>query len=50
MQWHITEFVTGLIGVAFIGAAFIHSLQRIRNEKAVGRREHPRVGSEHQPV
>jgi uncharacterized protein len=49
LQWHIPELVTGLIGVAFIGAAFIHSLQRIRAARVAGE-EVPRVGSEHQPV
>jgi len=49
LQWHIPELITGLIGVAFIGAAFIHSLQRIRAAKVSGE-EIPRVGSEHQPV
>jgi uncharacterized protein len=49
LQWHIPELVTGLIGVAFIGAAFIHSLRRIRTAKVSGE-EIPRVGSEHQPV
>jgi hypothetical protein len=50
LQWHIPELVTGLIGVAFIGAAFLHSLRRIRNARVAGETEHPRVGSEHQPV
>ena len=49
MGWHIPEFITGLIGVAFIGAAFLHSLRRIRTAKVSGE-EIPRVGSEHQPV
>ncbi len=50
LQWHIPELVTGLIGVAFIGAAFLQSLGRIRSARAAGETDHPRVGTEHQPV
>ena len=49
LQWQIPELVTGLIGVMFIGASFIHSLRRIRTLKAAGS-EPPRVGAEHQHV
>jgi hypothetical protein len=34
-EWHVPEVVTGLIGVAFIGASFLGSLLRIRREAKV---------------
>jgi hypothetical protein len=33
---HISEFITGLLGVAFIGAAFISSIQRNKRLRAKG--------------
>lgn len=48
LEWEIPELVTGLIGVAFIGAAFIHSIQRIRKEPS---EDHSiDVGAEHERV
>ena len=48
LEWHIPELITGLIGVVFIGAAFIHSLQRIRKNPTED--HHIHVGSEHEKV
>jgi hypothetical protein len=49
LEWHIPEIVTGLVGVAFIGAAFIASLRRLRNGHSADD-EHAHVGTEHQRV
>jgi hypothetical protein len=48
LEWHIPEIVTGLVGVAFIGAAFLQSIRRIRKEPAEDHAIH--VGAEHERV
>jgi uncharacterized protein len=48
LEWHIPEIITGLIGVVFIGAAFIHSIRRNRQEPEVD--HHIHVGSQHERV
>lgn len=49
LEWEIPELVTGLVGVAFIGAAFIGSLRRLRNGNSADD-EQAHVGTEHQRV
>jgi hypothetical protein len=48
LEWHIPELITGLIGVVFIGAAFIHSIRRNRQEPEVD--HHIHVGPQHERV
>ncbi|TFV88569.1 DUF475 domain-containing protein [Blastococcus sp. CT_GayMR16] len=50
LEWEIPELITGLIGVAFIGAAFIGSLRRRRNGNSSGDGDHVQIGAEHQRV
>ncbi|WP_104524097.1 DUF475 domain-containing protein [Blastococcus atacamensis] len=48
LEWHIPELITGLIGVAFIGVAFIGSLRRLKKDAPEAHAI--KVGAEHQSV
>jgi hypothetical protein len=50
LRWEIPEIVTGLIGVAFIGAAFIASLRRLRRGDDAEDSAPVAAGAEHQPA